>query len=153
MTKNKDIIENNESSIPEGYLTLREASELTEYTSDYIGQLIRAGKIEGKQIYSNVAWVASARSLKEYLEKRGKDMTHVESHAGLSVIPREYPTFLRTLMYVVIATSGLFLVMLFHILSISIDRAMARNDVHTPATPIEINSDGTVVPRGLEASK
>jgi hypothetical protein len=33
----------------EGYLTLKEASDLYGYSPDYIGQLIRKGKINGKQ--------------------------------------------------------------------------------------------------------
>ncbi len=51
------------------FISLKEAAMLTGYTSDYIGQLIRAGKISGKQIYTNVSWVTTERDVLEYLGK------------------------------------------------------------------------------------
>lgn len=53
----------------EGYITLKEASEIFGYSPDYIGQLIRKGKIEGKQVYANVAWMTTSDSLEKYLER------------------------------------------------------------------------------------
>jgi hypothetical protein len=54
------------------YITLKEASKISGYTPDYLGQLIRKGKLPGKQIYLNVAWVTTEDALEEYL---GKDKT------------------------------------------------------------------------------
>ncbi len=54
------------------YLSLKEASELTGYSSDYVGQLIRSGKIQGKQIYSHVSWVTTKEALDEYMSASGK---------------------------------------------------------------------------------
>jgi hypothetical protein len=51
------------------YITLKEASKISGYTPDYLGQLIRKGKLQGKQIYLNVAWVTTEEALGEYLEK------------------------------------------------------------------------------------
>ncbi|MFM2374080.1 MAG: hypothetical protein RLZZ234_75, partial [Candidatus Parcubacteria bacterium] len=87
MARKNDKIEQAAIEVPYGYVTLKEASERSEYTPDYIGQLIRAGKIEGKQIYSNVAWVASESSLHTYLASKGKD----QGVAAVSAIPRELP--------------------------------------------------------------
>lgn len=42
---------------------------MSGYTPDYLGQLIRKGKLPGKQIYLNVAWVTTEEALSEYLEK------------------------------------------------------------------------------------
>ena len=51
------------------YITLKEAAKISGYTPDYLGQLIRKGKLPGKQIYLNVAWVTTEEALMEYLEK------------------------------------------------------------------------------------
>lgn len=51
------------------YITLKEASKISGYTPDYLGQLIRKGKLQGKQIYLNIAWVTTEEALGEYLEK------------------------------------------------------------------------------------
>ena len=50
-----------------GYITLKQASERFGYSPDYIGQLIRKGKIEGKQVYANVAWVTTEEAMEEYI--------------------------------------------------------------------------------------
>jgi uncharacterized membrane protein len=50
------------------YITLKEAARISGYAPDYLGQLIRKGKLAGKQIYLNVAWVTTEQALREYLE-------------------------------------------------------------------------------------
>lgn len=123
MAKNKDKIDTSGTDIPLGYLTLKEAAERTEYTPDYIGQLIRAGKIEGKQVYSNVAWVANETSLRSYLDSRGKDSRSFSESATIT----NFPEYLRPLLYTVIGCSVIFLVILVHVLSVTIDRAMTSS--------------------------
>jgi hypothetical protein len=58
-------------TIPEekkaGYITLKEAGERFGYSQDYLGQLIRKGKLEGKLVYSHVAWVTTPEAVEEYL--------------------------------------------------------------------------------------
>ncbi len=51
----------------EKYITLKEASKMTGYSPDYLGQLIRKGKLEGKQVYLNVAWMTTEKAVKDYL--------------------------------------------------------------------------------------
>jgi hypothetical protein len=138
MAKNKDKIENAGVEVPYGYVTLKEASEKTEYTPDYIGQLIRAGKIEGKQVYSNVAWVANEASLCAYLESKGKNHDMV----ALSVVPGELPHLVRPLLYLVIVCAALFLVILLHVLSVTIDKAIAKTFQDDPGTTtIEVTGE------------
>jgi hypothetical protein len=128
MAKNKDFTKNSEMDIPLGYLTLKEAADKTEYTPDYIGQLIRAGKIEGKQIYSSVAWVANENSLKQYLETRGKDASFSAETSAFEQLPE----YLRPLLYLVIVASIVFIVILLHVLSVALDRALTRSYEETP---------------------
>ena len=48
---------------------------MTGYTADYIGQLIRSGKLSGKQVFSNVAWVTTREAVLEYTrDKKGKQV-------------------------------------------------------------------------------
>ena len=50
-------------------ITLKEAANITGYSSDYIGQLIRAGKIPGKQVYANIQWMTTVDAIKDYRKK------------------------------------------------------------------------------------
>lgn len=51
------------------YISLKEAAQISGYSPDYIGQLIRKGKLPGKQVFSNVAWVTTEEALRSYLAK------------------------------------------------------------------------------------
>lgn len=51
----------------DGYITLKEAAKISGYSADYIGQLIRKGKIHGRQVYTNIAWVTTEEDLRAYL--------------------------------------------------------------------------------------
>jgi len=55
-----------------GYITLKEAAKLANYTPDYVGQLIRAGKIKGEQVYSQVAWVTTPEEVQAYLSDKSR---------------------------------------------------------------------------------
>lgn len=54
----------------EKYISLKEASEISGYSPDYIGQLIRKGKIKGKQVYFNTAWMVTEEQVREYMEQK-----------------------------------------------------------------------------------
>lgn len=47
-------------------ISLKEAAKKSGYSADYIGQLIRAGKIPGKQVYTNVSWMTTAEAVLNY---------------------------------------------------------------------------------------
>src|SRR3989339_626066 len=47
-------------------ISLKEAAKISGYSADYIGQLIRAGKIPGRQVYSNIAWMTTAKAVMDY---------------------------------------------------------------------------------------
>ncbi len=54
------------------HITLKQAAEISGYSSDYIGQLIRQGKIAGKQVYYNTAWVTTEDEVRKYLTNKAK---------------------------------------------------------------------------------
>lgn len=53
-------------------ITLKEAAAISGYDPDYVGQLIRKGKILGKQVYYNVAWTTTEEAIKGYMEENSR---------------------------------------------------------------------------------
>ena len=45
------------------YISLKEAAKISGYSPDYIGYLIRTGKITGKQVYCHIAWMTTAEAV------------------------------------------------------------------------------------------
>src|SRR5204862_5451596 len=54
------------------YISLKEAAKLSGYSADYVGQLIRNRKLEGKQVFSNVAWMTTEEALQKYLRRQNE---------------------------------------------------------------------------------
>ncbi|PIZ88780.1 MAG: hypothetical protein COX90_02830, partial [Candidatus Nealsonbacteria bacterium CG_4_10_14_0_2_um_filter_38_17] len=52
------------------YISLREAAKMSGYAPDYVGFLIRKGKIQGKRVYTNVSWQVSVQSLTKYCKSQ-----------------------------------------------------------------------------------
>ncbi len=50
-------------------ISLKDAAKISGYTADYIGQLIRAGKIPGKQVYANIQWMTTEEAVMDYKNK------------------------------------------------------------------------------------
>lgn len=101
-----------------GYITLREAAALSNYSSDYIGQLIRNGKIKGEQVYSNVAWVTTEREVRAYM--RDKTRTVEEPAAQEKVVALGERVFSYVL-YVIIAVLVTALLCMQYIFYVSFD--------------------------------
>jgi len=59
----------------EEFISLKEAAKMSGYTPDYVGQLIRAGKLPGKQVFSNVAWVTTEEAMLEYVQRSKKGVS------------------------------------------------------------------------------
>ncbi len=70
-----------------GYITLKEASARFGYSQDYLGQLIRKGKLEGKLVYSHVAWVTTEEAVQEYIGGAKKKHGHIEDTEVVSDVP------------------------------------------------------------------
>ena len=105
-----------------GYITLKEAAKLANYTPDYVGQLIRAGKIKGEQVYSQVAWVTTPEEVQAYLQDKQR------------VAPAQRPvaTVLRDItsvgVYVAIAGATVLILLMQYIFFVSTDSAQTAVD-------------------------
>lgn len=63
---------NNDENFNNGegqYISLREASEKSGYSSDYIGQLVRAGRIRGEKVYEEASWQTTPEEILRYCGK------------------------------------------------------------------------------------
>ncbi len=111
----------------EKYISLKEASEVSGYTADYVGQLIRSGKLPGKQVFSHVAWMTTEESLKEYMEKNKKSST--KNFVPLKNIFSSFTNpvqLYKGVLLAVILVVALFTLLLIYITSVSIDRHIDR---------------------------
>jgi len=104
-----------------GYITLKEAAQLAGYSSDYVGQLIRAGKIRGEQVYSNVAWVTTEDEVLSYLQDKGRK---VDNEVVTPFFASKTVTYF---LYTVIVLCAVFLLSMQYILYVSIDNGIERS--------------------------
>lgn len=122
------------SKSKEKFITLKEAAEISGYAPDYVGQLIRSGKIEGKQVYSNVAWVTTESAIREYVE-RGKSGNAGNVEPSFSfrftrfLHSSSMQRFFKAGLYALIGVGVLFLLILFYIMSVSIDHYLGSRAV------------------------
>lgn len=116
-----------------GFITLKEASERFGYAPDYIGQLIRKGKIEGKQVYANLAWMTTAEAIEDYIagERGGSKsltlkvspLTRISEFLFAEEASQSLYFFLRG----IIAFLVLSILILFYFISIAIDHRLIES--------------------------
>lgn len=110
-------------------ITLKEAAELSGYSADYVGQLIRQGKIAGEQVYANVAWVTTEEAVLSYLNKtRSGDAKKDAGPSFLdSLTPEKLSNFYVTFGKIVLIAVSLFALFLLYVLAVSLDERMERS--------------------------
>lgn len=111
------------SAQEKGYITLKEAADISHYSADYVGQLIRAGKIEGQQVYSNVAWVTTEASLREYLASKNKSLHSPELSSNVTETAENFSLYI---LYIFIALLSISFLILLYIFAVSLDKAIER---------------------------
>jgi hypothetical protein len=113
------------------YISLKEAASMSGYSSDYIGQLIRAGKLEGKQVFSNVSWVTTEEAIHEYLNKNKKvadDQESFISRVKTKIASSEGLSYAHTAVsWIAIGLCVCFVVVLIGLAAISIDHHLERS--------------------------
>lgn len=117
----------------EEYITLKEAAEISGYAPDYVGQLIRQGKITGKQVFSNVSWVTTEEALHAYMEGETSGKSSGKSRrdaaavvmGGMNIdeVHRLYTYISRAVLVVL----GIFALLLVYVLSVSIDQRIENS--------------------------
>ncbi len=115
-----------------GYITLKEAAKISNYSPDYIGQLIRAGKIKGEQVYSNVAWVTTESEMQAYLKDKNRSVSNEV------VTPFFATKTMSYLLYSIIGVCAVFLLIMQYILYVSIDRGIERSFLTDSSTNLVV---------------
>ena len=74
------------------YISLKEASKISGYSPDYIGYLIRTGKIPGRMVYTGVSWQTTREAILAYKNrqqrKKGKTTFKEKVSESLSSFKR-----------------------------------------------------------------
>lgn len=117
-------------------ISLKEAAEISGYAPDYIGQLIRKGKIPGKQVYCNVQWMTTREAILEYLKKDRKERkpetiqkkaVEFARRLKIKILEKSKPDRLLSFsLYFIVAFSILFSLLLFYIVSVNIEKKIEK---------------------------
>ncbi len=113
----------------EKYISMKEAASLSGYTSDYVGQLIRGGKLPGKQVFSHVAWMTTQEALEEYMDnnKKGAPQTMPMSWTENIYASVDLPLVYKVILGLTITLAATFILFLVYILSVSFDKHIERS--------------------------
>jgi hypothetical protein len=127
----------------ETFITLKEASKISGFAPDYVGQLIRMGKIPGKQVYSNVAWVTTENAVLDYLQKKGESVKaplswrNMSEHIRRLQVDNKYEQYISKIFKVIVYLATFLLVLfgllLFYIFSVTLDKHLDQRASQTTA--------------------
>lgn len=115
----------------EKHISLKEAAQISGYSPDYIGQLIRAGKLPGEQVFLNVAWVTTESAIRTYIEGNKKGVAQQkESLLGWArrflIAPDDPEGIYKAVLGAAITLMGIFVLFLGYVLSVSIDHRISQ---------------------------
>lgn len=115
----------------EEFISLKEAAKMSGYSPDYVGQLIRAGKLPGKQVFSNVAWVTTEEAILEYVQK-GKKGSSEDSPAFSKGIERflnekNILAIYSVSLWAVAVILGLIALFFLYVFMVSLDNRIERS--------------------------
>ena len=124
-----------------GYITLKEAAKISNYSPDYVGQLIRGGKIRGEQVYASTAWVTTEDEIFAYMGNKQRTVhknpclnRHTIQQASLYAL------------YLAIAGFAVVVVLLQYVFYISLDTTVSQKyttrETHSQEIPPVIISVG-----------
>lgn len=121
------------------YISLKEASQISGYAPDYIGQLIRSGKLPGKQVYTNIAWMTTEEAIREYMERRQSGSDAVSAREKILTLFKNEKK-LRGLFKIVVFIALMVLlalaVLLFYIFSASLEERLNDKAVQQIGTDL-----------------
>ncbi len=117
-------------------INLKEAAQISGYAPDYIGQLIRKGKIAGQQVYCNVQWMTTREAILEYLRKDRKEPEPTTIKKGavefarrikIKILEKSRPgQLLSFTLYFIVAFSIIFSFLLFYIFSVNMEKKIEK---------------------------
>ncbi|OGZ00367.1 MAG: hypothetical protein A2945_03395 [Candidatus Liptonbacteria bacterium RIFCSPLOWO2_01_FULL_52_25] len=128
-----------EFRVPDGHITLKEAADLSGYAPDYVGQLIRKGKLYGRQVYSKPVWVTTEDALREYMKKerdpyggkipRGIVSEKLQELQNWFLSESRLTAFYKFALYLGLIVSIALTLVLFYVLSVNIERSLEKRAI------------------------
>ena len=118
------------------HITLKEAAVLSGYSSDYLGQLIRKGKLAGEQVYSNVAWVTTEKDVMSYLQKT-KGSVVDDSSVAKKLINKHSHKIIHYFLYFSIGFLLLFIFALFYVFVANVESSVLYGESDSVSVKIE----------------
>jgi hypothetical protein len=112
------------------FISLKEASRISGYTADYLGQLIRSGKLDGKQVFSSVSWVTTRKALEEYMREGGRvreEETPPTRILNWVLALGSIPVLLQLVLWLCIVALSLFVLFLGYVFAVSIDHQIEED--------------------------
>ena len=116
------------------FISLKEASEISGYSPDYVGQLIRSGKLPGKQVFQQIVWMTTENDLRAYMEaKKSGAGDRPQASGFLERYTRswrrelEAPRLAIHVLYLSICLALVLFLLLFYIFSSSLEHRLDRN--------------------------
>ncbi len=125
------------------FITLKEAAEMSGYSPDYLGQLIRGGKLEGQQVFMNVAWMTTKEAVEEYINKSKNKKTQnkkTKKEKLLDIWENNWRNVYKIFLYTVIIVNIFFIFFLFHLSSFSIEKHFEQKDIQRQELPLGQNN-------------
>lgn len=120
------------------YISLKEASEISGYSPDYIGQLIRGGKLPGRQVFQQVAWMTTEEDLRAYMQTKrsaanraSQDATGWLRRSRKRANSIETPRLAIRVLYVAGAIAVCLFLLLFYIFSSSLEHRLDQRALQT----------------------
>ena len=112
------------------HISLKEAAAISGYSPDYIGQLIRAGKLPGEQVFLNVAWVTTESAVRDYIESSKKGSTTNTAFITWKnkvFSPEDLETIYKVVLGGAITLAGIFVLFLGYVLSVTVDHHISQS--------------------------
>jgi hypothetical protein len=131
-------MEHQPNTIPEGHITLKEAARISGYAPDYVGQLIRKGKLYGRQVYLNTAWVTTEEAMRKYVAGEvptgaatGSPELGEKFQQAKNVLLSDVRVsgIVRIALYAVLGLAVVFSLVLFYVVSVNIERVLTERAV------------------------
>jgi len=127
----------------EKLISLKEAAEISGYAPDYIGQLIRKGKLPGKQVYYNVAWMTTEAALREYMKGGSGSTAGSEPRTGIKDRAKKMASLFfsenqvlrgaRALLLIILGLLVIFIIFLAYVFSANLEKRVNEGFIERAA--------------------
>ena len=137
------------------YISLKEAAEISGYSQDYLGQLIRKGRLPGKKVYVNVAWMTTEDDLAQYMKQGRGGTSNGNGGSGKKQGAGNRQSKSRELarpgLYFLAGFLGAAVFALFYILAVNVDSRLEQRAIEQVDMNAVEMGESPAIPDGIES--